>query len=317
MTDSLGTLRVAAVQAASIHLDRAGSVAKACDLIAEAGRAGAQLIAFPEGFIPAHPSWFTVRPATGGAALSLAKRLFANAVTIPGPETDALAKACQSAGLTAVVGVCEKRAGTSGTMFNTQIVVGPDGALLGKHRKLTPTLAERIVHAPGYGDTLRVFDAAFGKLSCLICGENGSPLAIAALLAHYPLVHVASWPAFVSPATRLADVIDRATQGLAHMMGAFVINASGVLDDAAIEDFGASHPELDFLMAMRGQGHASVIGPKGQRLTEPVSGEALVYADIDLDDVIIPKIVVDHAGHYGRPDVFELRVLEPPEGYER
>lgn len=317
MGDTLGKLRVAAVQAASVHLDREGSVAKACSLIAEAGRQGAQLIAFPEGFIPAHPCWFTVRPATGAAALTLAKRLFANAMSLPGPETDALGEACRSAGVTAVIGVCEKRAESSGTMFNTQIVIGHDGRLIGKHRKLTPTLAERIVHAPGYGDTLQVFEAPFGRLSCLICGENGSPLAIAALLAHYPLVHVASWPAFVSPATRLAEVIDRSTQGLAHMMGAFVINATGVLDDRAIEEFGASGAELDFLMSARNQGFASVIGPKGQKLTQPVSGEAMVCADIDLDDVIIPKIVVDHAGHYGRPDVFELRVLEPPAGYQR
>jgi aliphatic nitrilase len=317
MGDSLGRIRVAAVQAASVHLDREASVAKACDLIAEAGRRGAQLIAFPEGFIPAHPCWFTVRPATGATALSLAKRLFAHSVTIPGPETEVLGEACRSAGLTAVIGVCEKRPGSSGTMFNTQIVIGPDGRLLGKHRKLTPTLAERIVHAPGYGDTLKVFEAPFGRLSCLICGENGSPLAIAALLAHYPLVHVASWPAFVSPATRLSDVIDRATQGLAHMMGVFVVNASGVLDDRAIEDFGATGAELEFLRSARHQGFASVIGPKGQKLTQPVTGEALVCADIDLDDVIIPKIVVDHAGHYGRPDVFDLRVLEPPPGYER
>ncbi len=315
MSDTLGHLKVAAVQAASVHLDRAASVAKALDLIEEAGRHGAQLIAFPEGFIPAHPCWFTVRPATGASAMSLSKRLFANSMTIPGPETEALGDACRNAGLTAVIGVCEKRPGTTGTMFNSQIVIGPDGRFVGKHRKLTPTLAERIVHAPGYGDTLRVFELPFGRLSCLICGENGSPLAIAALLTHYPLVHVASWPSFVSPATRLSDVIDRATQGLAHMMGVFVINATGVLDDQAIEDFGASGPELEFLLNERGKGFASVIGPKGQKLTEPVAGEALIYADINLDDVIIPKVVVDHAGHYGRPDVFDLRVLDPPAGY--
>jgi aliphatic nitrilase len=137
------------------------------------------------------------------------------------------------------------------------------------------------------------------------------------LLARYPLIHVASWPSFVSPATRLPDVIDRATQGLAHMMGCFVVNATGVLDEEAISDFGASGAELEFLRSVQGQGHASVIGPKGQKLTAAQSGEALILAELDLDDVLIPKIVVDHAGHYGRPDVFELRVLDPPVGYER
>jgi aliphatic nitrilase len=317
MSDSLGKIRVAAAQAASAHLDRTASVDKACALIAEAGRSGAHLIAFPEGFIPAHPCWFTVLPATGAAALKLSKRLFSNSVIVPGPETEALGDACRAASVTAVIGVCEKRPGSTGTMFNTQIIIGSDGRLIGKHRKLTPTLAERIVHAPGYGDTLQVFETPAVRLSSLICGENGSPLAIAALLARYPLIHVASWPSFVSPATRLPDVIDRATQGLAHMMGCFVVNATGVLDEEAISDFGASGAELEFLRSVQGQGHASVIGPKGQKLTAAQSGEALILAELDLDDVLIPKIVVDHAGHYGRPDVFELRVLDPPVGYER
>ena len=195
MSDILPRITLAAVQAASVHLDRQATVAKACALIAEAGRQGADLIAFPEGFIPAHPCWFTVRPATDKISMGLSRQLFQNAVVIPSADTDALAQACSDAGITAVVGVCEKRAGTTGTMFNTQLFIGPDGQLLGKHRKLMPTLAEKLVHAGGHGDTLRTFETSFGRISGLVCGENGNPLAAFALLSHYPLVHVASWPA--------------------------------------------------------------------------------------------------------------------------
>ena len=135
MSDILPQITLAAVQASSVHLDRTATVAKACALIAEAGAKGADLIAFPEGFIPAHPCWFTVRPATDKISLGLSRQLFQNAVVIPSADTDALAQACSDAGITAVVGVCEKRAGTTGTLFNTQLFIGPDGQLLGKHRE--------------------------------------------------------------------------------------------------------------------------------------------------------------------------------------
>ncbi len=123
MSDMLETVRLAAVQAAPVHLDREATVEKACSLILEAGRQGAKVVGFPEGFIPAHPSWYTVRPATGRVSLGLSRRLFQNAVVIPGEATERLGEACREAGITAVMGLCEKMPGTTGTMFNTQLYV--------------------------------------------------------------------------------------------------------------------------------------------------------------------------------------------------
>ena len=308
MGDTLPRIKLAAVQAASVHLDRPASVDKACALIAQAGGQGADLIAFPEGFIPAHPCWFTVRPATDSVSLGLSARLFQNAVVIPSPATDALAQACRDAGMTAVVGVCEKRADTTGTMHNTQLFIGPQGQLLGKHQKLMPTLAEKLVHTGGYGDTLSTFETSFGRISGLVCGENGNPLAAYHLLSEYPLVHVASWPAFVSPTVSLADVIPTITRGLAVSMGCFVVNSTGVLTQEAIDAYQAGEQERAFMQALRGQGHASVIGPCGQVLTAPVQGEGIVYAEVDLNDILTRKIAMDFAGHYNRADVFEFRV---------
>lgn len=310
MGDVLKKIRLAAVQASSVHLDRDATVDKACSLIHEAGRAGAQLVGFPEGFIPAHPSWFTVQPGTGKISLGLSQRLFQNSVVIPGEQTDKLGAACRDAGITAVVGMCEKRAGTTGTLFNTQLFIGPDGKILGKHQKLMPTLAERIVHTGGWGDTLKAYDTPFGMVSGLICGENANPLAASALMAMYPVAHVASWPAFVSPAVKLSDVITAISRGLAYSMGCFVINAAGVVNDAAIDDFQLEGEARATLEKLKGVGYASIIGPSGQVLSQPLDGEGIVYADVDLNDVMVSKILNDFAGHYNRPDVFTLLVNE-------
>src|SRR5215510_55041 len=153
MSDSYPTVKVAAVQAASVFLDRAGSCEKACRLIREAGRNGARVIGFPEGFVPAHPVWYHHHSATGALSNRLATELFKNAVEIPGPETETLAAAARDANAYVVMGVCEKMPNTLGTMFNSQIYFGPDGALIGKHQKIMPTVGERLVHTGGYGDT--------------------------------------------------------------------------------------------------------------------------------------------------------------------
>src|SRR6188472_3804790 len=131
MGDSYSKVKVAAVQAASVFLDREGSTQKACRLIREAGREGARVIGFPEGFIPAHPIWYHHHPATGAIANRLATELFKNSVEIPGPHTDALCDAARAAGAYVAIGVCEKLPNTIGTMFNTQVYIGPDGTLIG------------------------------------------------------------------------------------------------------------------------------------------------------------------------------------------
>src|SRR5581483_3696173 len=133
MGDNYETVKVAAVQAASVFLDRDGCVDKACALIREAGRNGARVIGFPEGFIPAHPVWYHHHVATGTLANRLSVELFKNAVEVPGEETAALCAAARDAGAYVVMGVCEKIPNTIGTLFNSQLYIGPDGTLIGKH----------------------------------------------------------------------------------------------------------------------------------------------------------------------------------------
>ena len=168
MGDVYPVVKVAAVQAASVFLDRERSTEKACRLVREAGRNGARVIAFPEGFIPAHPVWYHHHVATGAIANRLSVELFKNAVEIPGPESAALCQAAREAGAYVVVGVCEKLPGTIGTLFNSQIYIGADGELIRKHQKIMPTVGERLVHTGGHGDTFGAFATEFGPMSGLI-----------------------------------------------------------------------------------------------------------------------------------------------------
>ncbi|MCS5582260.1 MAG: carbon-nitrogen hydrolase family protein, partial [Pseudomonadales bacterium] len=150
MGDQYPVVKVAAVQAASVFLDREASTEKACKLIREAGADGAQIIAFPESFIPGHPLWYHHHPATGVVANKFAVELFKNSVEVPGPEIETLSVAAREANAYVVIGICEKLPDTFGTMFNSQIWIGPSGELIGKHQKLMPTVGERLVHMGGF-----------------------------------------------------------------------------------------------------------------------------------------------------------------------
>ena len=142
MSDTYPVVKVAAVQAASVFLDREGSTEKACRLIVEAGGQGARVIVFPEGFIPAHPVWYHHHAATGPAAHKLAVELFKNSLDVPGPQTEALCAAARAANAYVVIGVCEKQPNSMGTLFNSQLYIGPDGSIIRKHQKIMPTVGE-------------------------------------------------------------------------------------------------------------------------------------------------------------------------------
>jgi nitrilase len=138
--------------------------------------------------------WFHFHPATGRIATELSVELFKNSIEVPGPQVDALRQAAADAHAYVVIGVCEKVPNTTGTLYNSQLFIGPNGEYLGRHQKLMPTVGERLVHTGGHGDTLGAFQTEFGPASGLICGENSNPLAIFALTAQYTRVHVMSWP---------------------------------------------------------------------------------------------------------------------------
>ena len=310
MGDVYGTVKVAAVQAASVFLDREGSTKKACRLIREAGSNGARVIAFPEGFIPAHPVWYHHHAASGAIANKLAVELFKNSVEIPGPETAALCAAAREANAYVVIGVCEKTPNTIGTMFNSQLYIGPDGTLIRKHQKIMPTVGERLVHMGGYGDTFGAFQSEFGPMSGLICGENSNPLAVFALIAEGTRIHVMSWPNhFPTSGDPLRNRVAIDTQAFAQMSKAFVISACGTVDDHMIEMLQAGPTGEKFLRDPNCCGGTMIVDPLSRIIAGPMGAEeGILYADCNLDLGIQMKLRHDFAGHYNRPDIFQLHI---------
>src|SRR5215467_10230076 len=310
MGDTYGVVKVAAVQAASVFLDREGSTEKACRLIRQAGRNGARVIGFPEGFIPAHPVWYHHHSATGAISNRLATELFKNAVEVPGPETAALGEAARDANAYVVMGVCEKMPNTLGTMFNSQLYLGPDGSLLGKHQKIMPTVGERLVHTGGFGDTFGAFASEFGPMSGLICGENSNPLAVFALIAEGTRIHVMSWPNhFPTSGDPLRNRVSIDSQAFAQMSKAFVISACGTVDEHMIEMLQPSAEAEKFLRSAECCGGSVIVAPNSRIIAGPMGPEeGILYADCNLEIGIQMKLRHDFAGHYNRPDIFQLHV---------
>lgn len=310
------TAKLAAVQASSVWLDRDATVEKACALIAEAGLAGADLIAFPENFIPGHPSWFHYVPAGSAKSLASAVKLFDQAVEIPGKEVDALCSAAARAHITVVMGLTEKAPGSTGTMYNTQLFIDPSGEIIGKHQKLVATMTERMVHSPGRAETQRTFPTQLGQVSALVCGENSNPLALGMIAAAYPVVHVASWPAHVSPSSvgGVREISLLVSRGTAHMLGCFVVSASGVNSEEMISDIAMNDDDEAFLRDANKSGGACIVNPAGQVVAGPMRGgeEGILYADVDLTSCVRARLVLDVAGHYNRSDVYQLTVNNTP-----
>lgn len=313
MGDVYPTVRLAAVQAAPVWLDREATVEKACRLIREAGEQGAEMIGFPENFIPGHPVWYYFHPATSEQSINFAVRLFKNAVEIPSPATDAICEAARQANACVVIGLTEKLPGTTGTMFNTQLFIDRTGLIIGKHQKLVPTIGERLVHMGGSGDTMRSFPTEFGPISGLCCGENSNPMAVSVLAAEYTRIHVAAWPNHFIPAyCGMCESSILASRNMAYMAKCFVISACGTNSPEMIAELPAKESDREFLCDHSKTGGSAIMNPRGDIIAGPLHGnhEGILYADADLEETIRGRLVHDVGGHYNRPDVFQLHVFE-------
>jgi predicted amidohydrolase len=300
----------AVVQAAPVYLDRDATVAKALRLIEQAAGEGARLIAFPETWIPGYPSWI-YHEARWDEPRS--KRAFAqllhSSVHVPSPATDALCRAAREHGVHLVVGLDELDGDYSGgTIYNSLLFVSDEGAILGVHRKLVPTHAERIVWGRGDGSTLHVFSTPLGRLGGLVCWEHWMPLARFAMHAKGEQVHVAVWP-------DADDVHHLASRHYAFEGRCYVLCAGAFATARDLPD----GFELAEAMAVSGDdvllpGGSGIIGPDGRWLAGPVDGcETIVYGEIDLARIAEEQQALDAAGHYNRPDVFHLTVDERPQ----
>ena len=301
MVDSL---RVAAVQAAPVYLDRDATVDRVVELISEAAANGANLVVFGEVFIPGYPDWtWRTNPWQDASWFG---RLQEQAVVVPSETTDRLAEAAREAGVVVAVGINERDAHGS-TLYNSILYLGDDGSVLGTHRKLMPTGGERLVWGFGDGSDLDVHDTAYGRIGGLICWENYMPLARAALYGQGLDVYLA--PTWDNSDTWLSTLRHIAKEGRVHVIGVTPCQRGSDVRDA--------FPGLDALYGHEddwlSRGNTAIVGPDGSVLAGPLVGEpGILYADIDLAHARSERRMFDPSGHYARPDVFRLTVDARP-----
>lgn len=299
---------VAAVQAAPVFLDRDKSVAKACDLIAKAAKKGARLIVFPEAFIPTYPDWVWVLPP-GRADIhrDMYGQLLDQSVSIPSEATQALCRAAKAAKAYVVIGINERNVEASGSsIYNTIIYIDAKGQLVGKHRKLMPTSAERLVWAAGDGSTLDTFDTPIGKLGGLICWENYMPLARYAMYAWGTQIYVA--PTWDSSDNWLATLRHIAREGRCYVIGCCIAMQTKAIPKR--HEFRSLYPEDHEWINV---GNSAIVNPDGYFVAGPVEKkEDILFAEIDPSRLRDTKFWFDVAGHYARPDVFQLTVNRDP-----
>lgn len=306
----MSTSRVAVVQRAPTYLHKERTLDAAVVSVAEAAAAGARLVIFPEAFVPGYPAWiWRLRPGTDGAlSARLHTLLLKNAVSMKRGDLSPLTDAAREHGVTLVCGVDERDDECGGgTLYNTVFVIGPDGAVLNRHRKLMPTNPERMVWGRGDGSGLKVVDTPAGRVGALMCWENFMPLARYALYAQGIEIYVA--PTYDSGDGWIGTLQHIAREGCCWVVG------SGCALRAS--DFAADFPERSMLYPDPEEwvnpGDSVVIAPGGKIVAGPIRNETgILYAEIDLERVGAARRNLDVVGHYARPDVFQLKVDTHP-----
>ena len=310
MTKHPKLVKVAVVQAAPILFDREATVVKACQLIREAAGQGAELVLFPEAFIPAYPRGLSFEMVVGSRkpeGRELWQRYWEQSVEIPGPATEALGVAAKEAGVYLAIGIIERDTQFSGgTLYCTTLYFAPDGEISGKHRKLKPTASERLIWGEGDGSTLTVLSTPLGKIGGLICWENYMPLARMAIYGKGVEIYLA--PTADARVTWQATLQHIALEGRCFVLGCNQFVTKGMYP-ADLQ----SHPDLVDQPEVMCQGGSAIISPLGEVLAGPLyDSEGILYADLDMDEIVRSKLDFDVVGHYARPDVFQLSVNEAP-----
>lgn len=299
-------VRVAAAHVAPCFMDARASAEKAITWLEEAATKGVDLVVFPEVFIPGFPYWINLYPPLLQAGVT--QRYQAISVAADGPELALVCNAAARLGVAVVMGFSE-RPQEHYTCYNSAAIIARDGSLLGVHRKLKPTYAERYVWGEGDGSTLLVVSSTVGRVGALICWEHVMNLARQALVEDGEQIHAALWPALSTMAgfdTVANSQIEAMMRNHALTAQTFVVCASSPVTQEIVDFLGRELGPQN-LMGLGG-GWSAVVHPFTPLLAGPICGaeEQLVIADIDLDAIAEVKLWVDAAGHYARPDVLRL-----------
>jgi len=298
-------IKVAISQIPPVLLDLQASIDRAIEVLDEAVESGAQLVVFPEAFLPGYPTWiWRLRPG-GDMALgnTLHAQLLNNAVNISGGGLGRLCEAAAKHKLVVVMGLNEIDSEYSGsTLFNTVVVIGSNGEILNRHRKLMPTNPERMVWGAGDASGLRVVDTPVGRIGTLLCWESYMPLARYALYAQDIDIYIA-------PTWDNGEIWQATMNHIAREGGCWVLSLATAMQGSDIpKDF----PERERLFNDEewiNSGDAIVVRPFGGIVAGPLHNEkGVLYADIDVEDARNSRKALDVAGHYSRPDIFTLDI---------
>jgi nitrilase len=287
-------VKVAAIQATPVILDAEATIEKAVGLLHRAADEGGQLAVFPETFVSVYPSgaWGHQAAQFGGFD-DMWDRLWASSVEVPGPALDKIVAACAERGIYCAIGVNEREIERPGSLYNSLVLLGPEG-VLSKHRKLVPTMHERLFHGPGDGSDLDVVDTDVGKIGGLICWENRMPLA------RYE-IYTKGVQIWVAPTADDSPGWLASMQHIAIESGAFVISVPQYIHRSAFpDDFPIDLPDDEVF----GRGGAAIIEPRGGTI---IAGplydeEGIITAEIDLKVGLSAKRWFDVVGHYKRLD---------------
>lgn len=303
------TFKMAAIQAAPILFEKEASTEKACSLIKEAGEKGADIAAFGECWLPGYPFW--VEGQITDLTWEASAAYLENAIEIGGPETTALCDAAREANIDVVIGIAERDPFTEGTAYCTALTIGREGDILGRHRKLKPTHAERIIWGDGDGAGLRVHERDYARISALNCWEHQMMLPGYALAAQGTQVHAALWPGWEktpSPGEYCWARQHLLSRAYASQAGAYVICVAGLRLEKHIPE------RWRPLGVWEHTGQSAIIDPRGEIIAVAGSEEEILIAEGSLEMVRAAKASCDIAGHYSRPDVFEFTVNAAPAG---
>jgi nitrilase len=298
--------RVAVVQHPPVALNRQKTLARGVELLDEAAAGGARLVSFPETWVPGYPEWvWRLRPGDDYTLSGdIHSRLIENAVDLKAGQLKPIQAAARRLKLTVSIGVHERDGEFSrGTLYNSVVLIGPDGEVLNRHRKLMPTNPERMVWGAGDATGLRVTDTPSGRVGALICWENYMPLARFAIFAQGCEIYIA--PTWDEGDTWLSTMRHIALEGRCWVLG----NGSSMRGKDIPRDFPDRSRLFPDLEAWFNPGDSVIVDPNGQVVAGPLHEKhGILYADCDPARAAAAKRTLDVAGHYGRPDIFRLEV---------
>ncbi len=304
--------KAATVQTSPVFLNVEKTVDKAITFVKEAAANGAQLIAFPEVFIAGYPYWNWIMTPIQGSKWY--EQLYKNAVAVSDPNILRICRAAKANNIHIVIGINE-RGDSYGEIYNTNLIIDNHGTIIGKHRKLVPTWAEKLTWTSGDGSSLKVYKTEIGPIGTLACGENTNTLARFTLLSQGELIHIANYISLpvAPPDYNMAEAIKIRAAAHSFEGKLFTIVSCSTISKEIMEALKPDVSNVEALLTRKNSAFSGFIGPNGAVIGEPIiDEEGMIYAEIDLEKCIQPKQMHDILGHYNRFDIFDLRVNTAP-----